>query len=311
MGMLSAEENWARLKGLFNITLTPFGEGGEMNEEGLVQNIERVIGLGYDGLLIGGTYGEFATMNTAERSVLFRRAMGAAKGRVPVLLCVASADMREVDHLMGLACELGGVPMVLPPLVSEVNDGHIIAYFERLAAVARGGMVIYNAPRIAVTLRPDLIERLADIDGVIGIKQGDLAPTVVDDIANRLGGRLRLFCASDLSFHGPILAGFDGVSSTNSCAFPELIMQSYRALEFGDAHLARELHGAWYPYRTLARRFGQPQTTKAAMNTRGFAGGSVRPPLKDLDDKQRSELVDVIHTITATLRPVPGRAFAK
>lgn len=309
--MLSAEENWARLKGLFNITLTPFDGDGGMDEEGLAENIERVIGLGYDGVLIGGTYGEFGVMNTAERAALFRRAMETIRGRVPAMLCVASSDMREVDELMELACSLGGVPMVLPPLVSEVNDGHILSYFERLAAIARGGMVIYNAPRIAVSLRPDLIERLADIPGVIGIKQGDLAPTVVDDIANRLGGRLRLFCASDLSYPGPILAGFDGVSSTNSCAFPELILQSYRALEFGDAHLARELHGSWYPYRALARRFGQPQTTKAAMNTRGFAGGTVRPPLRDLDEKQTSELVEVIHAINATLRPSPSRAYAQ
>jgi 4-hydroxy-tetrahydrodipicolinate synthase len=309
--MHSPQENWARLKGLFNITLTPFHKNGEMDRDGLVENIERVIGLGYDGLLIGGTYGEFGVMDTAERATLFRSAMEAAKGRVPVMLCIASADMREVDQLMELACALDGVPMALPPLVSEVNDGHILAYFERLAAMARGGLVIYNAPRVAVTLRPELIERLADIPGVIGIKQGDLAPAVVDDIANRLGGRLRLFCASDLSYLGPILAGFDGVRSTNSCAFPELILQSYRALEFGDAHLARELHGAWYPYRALARRYGQPQTTKAAMNTRGFAGGSVRPPLKDLDDSQTAELVDVIHAINATLRPSASRAYAQ
>lgn len=309
--MIGAEDNFARLKGLFNITLTPFDREGAIDEEGLTENIERVIALGYDGILIGGTYGEFATMNTSERAALFRRAMEVTNKRVPVLLCVASADMREVDHLMALACELGGIPMVLPPLVSEVNDTHIIAHFNRLAAVARGGMVIYNAPRIAVSLRPDLIEQLAEIPGVIGIKQGDLAPLVVDDMANRLGGRLRLLCASDLSYLGPMLAGFDGISSTNSCAFPELILQGYRALEFGDAHLARELHGAWYPYRALARRFGQPQTTKAAMNARGFAGGSVRKPLKDLDEKQTFELVEVIHSITAALQPEPIRAAAQ
>ena len=32
-----------------------------------------------------------------------------------------------------------------------------------------------------------------------------------------------------------MMAGFDGLSSTNSCALPEVIRASYRAIEAGDA----------------------------------------------------------------------------
>ncbi len=48
-----------RLRGIFNITVTPFTASGAIDFPALRENIERVIGLGYDGLLIGGTYGEF------------------------------------------------------------------------------------------------------------------------------------------------------------------------------------------------------------------------------------------------------------
>ena len=48
-----------RLRGIFNITVTPFDAQGAIDFPALRENIERVIGLGYDGLLIGGTYGEF------------------------------------------------------------------------------------------------------------------------------------------------------------------------------------------------------------------------------------------------------------
>jgi dihydrodipicolinate synthase/N-acetylneuraminate lyase len=105
---------------------------------------------------------------------------------------------------------------------------------------------------------------------VIGIKQGDLTPSVIDALAGRLRGRLRLFCASDLAFLGPMVAGFDGISSTNGCALPSLILQSYRAMERGDCKTAGELHRAWFPLREVVRRHGQPQTTKAAMNAQGF-----------------------------------------
>lgn len=276
-------ESQARLKGIFNITVTPFTASGEFDFNGLARNIERVIALGYDGILIGGTYGEFPAMTTDERALMFRKVMAVVGDRVPVMLCSAGSDARAVSELTTLAGELGGLPMVTPPFVSEVTDAQIVSFFKKMAPLSRTGILVYNAPGIGITLPPGVLEQLADIEGVIGIKQGDLNPTAIDQIANRLGGRVRLFCASDLAFLGPMMCGFDGISTTNSGALPELILATYRALEKGDAGTARELHQLWYPYRALARRHGQPQLVKAAMNLRGFDGQHVRAPLIDLE----------------------------
>lgn len=276
-------ESQARLRGIFNITVTPFTADGEFDFDGLARNIERVIALGYDGILIGGTYGEFPAMSTDERAMMFRNVMAVVGDRVPVMLCSAGSDARAVSELTVLAGELGGLPMVTPPFVSEVTDGQIVSFFKKMAPLSRTGILVYNAPGIGITLPPVVLEQLADIEGVVGIKQGDLNPTAIDQIANRLGGRLRLFCASDLAFLGPMMCGFDGISTTNSGALPELILATYRALEKGDAATARELHQLWYPYRALARRHGQPQLVKAAMNLRGFDGQHVRAPLIDLE----------------------------
>src|SRR5690606_37044767 len=122
----------------------------------------------------------------------------------------------------------------------------------------------------------------------------DLAPGAVDQLIGRVGGKIRLFCASDLQMPGPAVAGFDGLSSTNSCALPEIIRDSYRAFTSGDARQGGALYRAWYPYRAFARRAGQPQTVKAAMNLRGWKGGSVRRPLLDLSDEQSRELQAIV-----------------
>jgi dihydrodipicolinate synthase/N-acetylneuraminate lyase len=163
-------------------------------------------------------------------------------------------------------------------------------------------VLVYNAPGIGITLSPGVLDELADVPAVVGAKQGDLSPTAIDQIANKIGGRIRLFCASDLAFLGPMMCGFDGISSTNSCALPELILASYRALEKGDAATARDLHRLWYPFRALAREFGQPQTTKAAMNLRGFDGGSVRLPLRDLDPAKVAAVAEVLRGLATDQR---------
>lgn len=293
------DEARAGLRGVFNITVTPFAPDGSLSPSLLRRNIERVLDIGLTGLLIGGTYGEFPAMSADERVGLFRAAMEAADGRRPVLLCTAASDPRVAADLTAEAVALGGIPMVTAPFVSEVEESHIIAFFQSLAKIARNGLVIYNAPGIGITLSPSLIERLSDIDGIIGLKQGALDPTTIDDIANRLSGKIALFCASDLAFLGPLMAGFDGLSSTNSCVFPEIIWATWNALQTGDTRRAIELHRSWYPYRALARRFGQPQTVKAAMELRGWNGGFVRPPLLAIPSEQQRQLAPVIEDIAA------------
>ncbi|ODN72504.1 dihydrodipicolinate synthase family protein [Methylobrevis pamukkalensis] len=300
--MKDIDECRERLTGIFNITVTPFMENGDFDWAGLARTIERVIGLGYDGILIGGTYGEFPAMTVAERAELFRRVMDVVGDRVPVMLCSAGSDARDVAELTGLAGDLGGLPMVTPPYVSEITDDQIVAFFAKMAPLSKTGILIYNAPGIGITLSPQLIERIAPLPGMVGIKQGDLSPAAIDRIAGRLGGSIKLFCASDLAFLGPMMVGFDGISSTNSSAFPELILASFRAVQAGDAATARDLHRLWYPFRELARAFGQPQTTKAAMALRGFDGGHMRAPLADLGPAEMAKVRDVLVALAADPR---------
>ncbi|MGY6027366.1 dihydrodipicolinate synthase family protein [Phytobacter sp. AG2a] len=300
--MKDFDECRERLRGIFNITVTPFDAQGAIDFPALRENIERVIGLGYDGLLIGGTYGEFPVMTVAERRELFTQVMACVGDRIPVMLCSASSDPRDARELTILASDLGGLPMVTAPFVSEITDAQIISYFKEMAPLSKTGILVYNAPGIGITLSPALLDELADIPNVVGIKQGDLNPTAIDQIANRLRGRLRLFCASDLAFLGPMMAGFDGISTTNSGALPEIIINTFRAVEQGDAATARDLHQLWYDYRALARKHGQPQLVKAAMALRGFNGGTVREPLKPVSEAALAELTRVMQVLASDPR---------
>lgn len=293
---MPAHADSSRLNGLFNITVTPFASDGQVDNVAFAEIIERSIAQGYDGLLIGGTYGEFATMDASERANLFRRAKDVVAGRKPLLLCTADSDPRVVRELTQLAEELGEVPMVMPPYVSEVIDDHIVDFFKDIARVSRS-IMIYNAPGVGITMSPALIERVAAIDGIVALKQGALAPLAVDEIVGRVGGKIKLFCASDLQMLGPIVAGFDGVSSTNSCALPEVIHDVYRAVSAGDSRKGGELQRSWYRYRTFARAAGQPQTVKAAMTLRGWKGGHVRSPLLDLPAAKVEELRAILQEL--------------
>ncbi|MET4807119.1 dihydrodipicolinate synthase family protein [Limibacillus sp. MBR-115] len=297
--MKSMDEARERTQGLYNICVTPFSEDGTLKKAALEANLERVIGLGFDGILIGGTYGEFPAMSTEERATLFRAAVEVVGDRVPLLLCSAAADPRAAVELTQLAADLGGLPMVTAPYVSEITDAQIVSYFKEIAKVSRTGIMIYNAPGIGITLSAPLIEELSDIEGMIALKQGDLSPTVVDRLVGRLKGKLKMLAASDLAMLGPIMTGFDGLSSTNSCALPEIIHGTYKAVLEGDFGRATSLNQLWYPVREACRAYGQPQTTKAMMALRGWDGGVVRAPLRSLSRAQHESLAETLRQVAA------------
>jgi 4-hydroxy-tetrahydrodipicolinate synthase len=296
-------------QGLINIAVTPFASDGAIDHRALEENVARVLAAGYDGVLIGGTYGEFATMTPPEREALFETAARSVAGRVPLLLCAAAPDLPTARRLARVAHALGGFPMLTPPYVSEVTDQQVESFFRDITSACSDRVIIYNAPGVAATLGVAQVVRLAAIPGIVGLKQGDLHPTVVDQLVGRIGDRIRLLAASDLAIAGPAGTGFHGLSSTNSCAFPELVGAIYRAFVSGAGDRGRDLNAAWFAYREFARSNGQPQTVKAAMTLRGWRGGTVRAPLCDLDDAARDALRRIVEDILAIPLPaVPARA---
>ena len=107
-----------------------------------------------------------------------------------------------------------------------------------------------------------------------------------------------------------MVAGGDGLDDRKVFAAPFVHAAAVEiaALEAGDAATARDLHRLWYPFRALAREFGQPQTTKAAMNLRGFGGGAVRPPLRNLETVQIAAVAEVLQKLAADRRSNVGLA---
>jgi dihydrodipicolinate synthase/N-acetylneuraminate lyase len=181
--MKDITECHTRLRGLFNITVTPFKADGAFDHAGLASDIERVIGLGFDGILIGGTYGEFPAMSTEERVGLFRRVMDIVGDRVPVMLCTAGSDVRVVHELTTLARNLGGPPMVTPTYVSEITDSQIVAFFRDMVPLRRTSILVYNAPR---ELRLCPITSCCSVLGMACFWR-----TAISDYINRWSDRMR------------------------------------------------------------------------------------------------------------------------
>jgi 4-hydroxy-tetrahydrodipicolinate synthase len=93
--------------------------------------------------------------------------------------------------------------MLTAPYVSEVTEKRIFDFFKSIAPLGKTGIVIYNMPEIGYVIPPHLLEKLVEIPNIIGLKQGDPTPKVVDRTAFR---RFPMVQRPLLYWLGPFLA---------------------------------------------------------------------------------------------------------
>jgi 4-hydroxy-tetrahydrodipicolinate synthase len=294
------------LRGVQAILVTPFTPELEVDHNGLAANVDVLLRRGVHGFIVSGTYGEFPSLTIEERISLFRTVCQAAGDRVPVIACIAHSSTREVLRLGEAAIEAGASAiMTTPPFVSEPSDADIIAHFAEVARHFPVGLVIYNNPRLGITLSPALLGRIVDeVSTVVGVKQGATDVRELESTMEALGSRIAVLCGSDTMITTGLGLGMPGCTSTNAGAFPELMLQIWGAFQKDRWAEARQLHASWRPFRSFAARAGQPATVKAAIDARGWRGGPVRPPLRILTADERDQLRPIVSALTS--QPLGG-----
>ena len=82
--------------GVLPALITPFVEDSSaIDADPLAANIERLIGAGVGGLVLGVSTGEFVTLTNAERRQLVEATVETAAGRVPVVAGTSALSTRE------------------------------------------------------------------------------------------------------------------------------------------------------------------------------------------------------------------------
>lgn len=293
-----------RLVGVYSIFLTPFSATGEVDLEAAAENAEFLIGEGLNGLVVAGIYGEYMQLTPDERDRLLRAVITVTRGRIPVIATAAGGGTREVIANVRSAEDAGadGVMITPPYAVIEPTEEAIVGHFEAVAKGTAGALLLYNNPNIAPSLAPELLARLATIEGYVGVKQGATSIGEHAELIALVGGRLKVFSGSDQSMVASLALGAAGLSSTQSNFIPRIIVDTYAAMMRGDLAEARRQFGRWAEFRRFARRVGQPACAKAAVELLGRRCGTVRAPLVPLTPAQRAELARILRDMALDVR---------
>jgi 4-hydroxy-tetrahydrodipicolinate synthase len=268
----------AHLGSILTAMVTPFNDGGRIDEDAAVAVMHHLVDHGSDGLVICGTTGEAATLTDDEQLAMIALAVEEMGSRATIVAGVGSNDTRHAVSLTERATELGPDALLsVNPYYNRPSRRGIVAHYERVNAATNLPILLYNIPqRTGSDMPNDLIAELGQFEHIRGVKQAN-----PDNLAAIDG--MMIYAGNDDMLADVLDMGEPGGVLTGSHLFGD---QMRRMVD--EPERRREIDaGLQDVYRDLTIA-PQACTLKAALEMIGLRAGRPRLPYVELDADEQA-----------------------
>lgn len=275
---------------------TPFTDDDKIDYCAFKRLCALQIEHGAAALVVCGTTGEAATLSLAEHSYLIHVAVAAARGRVPIIAGAGSNATVQAVELTRDA-EANGADAVLSvvPYYNKPTQEGLYLHFHEIAAATSMPLIVYDAPsRTARGLADETVTRLAELPGVIGLKDATADIARPSRLRALVGENFTLLSGDDASALGFIAQGGDGCISVTSNLVPGLCQAMVAAWRQGNPMRARQLMLAMAPLTAALFCETNPAPLKYALSLCGLMSSRVRLPLVEISEQGRRVVAEAL-----------------
>ncbi|MBL4621640.1 MAG: 4-hydroxy-tetrahydrodipicolinate synthase, partial [Immundisolibacteraceae bacterium] len=173
-------------------------------------------------------------------------------------------------------------------------------HFRHLAEAVDIPQILYNVPgRTAVDMKVETVERLMNIDNIVGLKEasGDLQRSA--DLVKSCGNTIAILSGDDDLARQQLLSGFNGVISVTANVAPKLMQQMVSAALAGDEEAATDFDQQLAGLHRDLFLESNPIPVKWALQRMGLIPEGIRLPLTPLSDQYQPALVESMQLASA------------
>jgi 4-hydroxy-tetrahydrodipicolinate synthase len=284
------------IQGSLVAIVTPMFEDGSLDVEGLRSLVDWHIAEGSDGIVIVGTTGESPTVSFDEHCQLIRVAVEQSAGRIPVIAGTGANSTSEAIELTRCAKAAGAqAGLSVVPYYNKPTQEGLFRHYKAIAEAVDLPLILYNVPgRTVADLSNDTALRLAQVPGIVGIKDATGSMERAADLLRRAPADFALYSGDDGSAMPFMLLGGHGVISVTANVAPKLMHEMCVAARGGNLQAAREINNLLLPLHSKLFVEANPIPVKWACAELGLITSGLRLPLTALSAGQHEILRDAM-----------------
>jgi 4-hydroxy-tetrahydrodipicolinate synthase len=280
---------------------TPMRLDGAIDLPAWRRLIELHLSSGTNGIIVGGTTGESATLEEHEVQTLTQLACELVRHRIPVIAgagsCSTAAIAARVRRLSELPVD--GL-LVLTPSYNRPTQEGLYQHFAAVAAASGKPVILYNVPqRTTVDMLPATVGRLSQLSGIVGIKEAVPGAGRIRELRDACRKDFAILSGDDATAREAILAGARGVISVTANVAPRLMADMVARALAGDRGGAERLDERLAALHRNLFVEPNPIPVKWALAAQGLIGEGIRLPLTPLSPASHAAVQEALSAAEA------------
>jgi len=281
--------------------ITPFTPSGETDYGALANLVRFHLDAGTDGLVIGGTTGESATLRPGELPALLDAVTGQVAGQVPVIAGTGTAATdRTVENTRMAAAQGVDAVLVVTPYYNRPTQHGLVEHYRAVADCSDKPVILYNVPsRTAVDMQPETVQMLAAHDRIVAVKEAVSSNQRVVTLRRLCGADFGILSGDDGSFLESMKTGAQGVISVAANVVPGPVRAICRAALKGDWAAAEAADSRLRRLYELLMIETNPIPVKWALHEMALCSPQLRLRLTPLSANHRETLRNCLDELGA------------
>jgi len=264
--------------------VTPMNADGSLDLSAFRNLVDFHIREKTDAIVVVGTTGESPTVDVDEHCQLIEIAVQHSAGRIPIIAGTGANSTTEAIYLTQRAKAAGAdAGLSVVPYYNKPTQEGLYQHFRSIAESVDLPLILYNVPgRTVADMSNDTILRLAQVPGIIGVKDATGNIDRAYDLIERAPADFALYSGDDMTCMSTILMGYHGNISVTANVAPRAMHDMCVAAAAGNVAEAKRLNR---PLIGLHRHLfceANPIPVKWAVAEMGLMSHGLRLPLTPL-----------------------------
>jgi 4-hydroxy-tetrahydrodipicolinate synthase len=289
-----------KFEGIYTVMLTAYDDEGDIDREVIRRMTDYLIRSGVHGLVVLGSNGECPYLTHRHQIVVIDTIVEASAGRVPVIVGINERGADPALEMAHYAESAGANGLLLAlPIFYKLDEDSVYRFYETVCSDIDLPVLYYNFPaNTGLTLSPDSIARIAEIENIVGAKETIFDVEEVGELVKITGEDFCVFTGMTLNLAATMSLGACGAICPLPNIIPKKTVELYEACLLGDNESAQALQVEILAYAPLLALTPTPHAMlKEALRLLGLSiNVDVKNPLPALTPAQAKTVIDTLES---------------